>query len=58
MTFTIIGLIIGIMIFGAGVYYLVKEKEDRDSVKIYGTAVAVGAAISVWFVARIIMVGF
>lgn len=33
MIFGTIGFIIGIMILGAGVYYLIKEKNDRESKK-------------------------
>ena len=32
---TIIALIIGIMITGAGIYYLIKENGDPESKKIY-----------------------
>ena len=32
---------------GAGIYYLVKEKHDPESKKIYGIAAAVGAIIFV-----------
>ena len=30
MTIKIVGLIIGILILGAGVYYLAKEKADKE----------------------------
>lgn len=33
---TIVGLIIGILLFGAGVYYLQQNKNDAESRKIYG----------------------
>ena len=42
MAIKIVGLIIGILILGAGVYYLAKEKEDPESRKIYTTVSAVG----------------
>ena len=32
---SIIGLIIGALILAAGLYYLIKEKTDRQSRKIY-----------------------
>lgn len=35
MTITIIGIIIVAMILGAGIYYLAKEKTDREARKIY-----------------------
>ena len=47
MAIKIIGLIIGILILGAGVNYLVKEKTDKESKKIYTITSAVGALIAV-----------
>ncbi len=44
---TVIGLIIGILVFGAGVYYLTQNKNDAESRKIYGITAAVGAAVAV-----------
>ena len=43
----IIGLIIGVLIFGAGIYYLVKEKHDPESKKIYTIVSVIGAVITV-----------
>lgn len=34
MMYKIIGLLIGLLIFGAGIYYLIKEKNDPSSRKI------------------------
>ena len=52
MTIKIIGLIIGILVLGTGIYYLAKEKHDPESKKIYtvisivgGLAAAVCAAL-------------
>lgn len=50
MTFNIIGLIFGLIIFGAGIYYLLKEKEDKESQKIYKITTAVGAIIIVFII--------
>ena len=47
MIIKIIGTIIGALIMGAGIYYLMKEKDDKDSRKIYGTVSVVGAVIFV-----------
>lgn len=47
MLMKIIGTIIGAMLLGAGVYYLVKEKGDAESEKIYGTVSAVGGVLFV-----------
>lgn len=46
MAVKIIGLIIGILVFGAGIYYLVKEKHDPESKKIYGIITALGGAVA------------
>ena len=47
MAIKIVGLIIGILILGAGVYYLAKEKTDKESKKIYTITSVVGALIAV-----------
>jgi len=46
MAVKIIALVIGILILGAGVYYLVKEKQDPESKKIYTIVSAIGAAVA------------
>ena len=47
MIFNVAGLVIGLAILIAGVFYLIKEKNDKESVKIYGTISAVGGVIFV-----------
>lgn len=47
MAIKIVGLIIGILILGAGVYYLAKEKTDKESKKIYAITSVMGALITV-----------
>lgn len=42
MAIKIIGTIIGALVMGAGIYYLVKEKHDPESKKIYSVVTAVG----------------
>ena len=44
---TIVGLIIGVLLFGAGIYYLTQNKNDAESRKIYGITAAVGAVVAV-----------
>ena len=44
---TIVGLIIGILLFGAGLYYLSQNKNDAESRKIYGITAAVDAVAAV-----------
>ncbi len=46
MLIKIIGLIIGLLVLFAGIYYLVKEKDDRESKKIYSVISLVGALVS------------
>ncbi len=45
MAIKIIGLIIGILVLGAGIYYLVKEKHDPESKKIYTIVCIIGFII-------------
>jgi 4-hydroxybenzoate polyprenyltransferase len=47
MAIKIIGLIIGILVLVAGIYYLVKEKHDQESKKIYTVVSVIGAVIAV-----------
>lgn len=47
MAIKIIGLIIGILVLGAGIYYLAKEKNDPESKKIYTIVSAIGGVIAV-----------
>ena len=46
MTIKIIGLVIGLLVLGAGVYYCVKEKSDPESRKIYTIVAIVGALVA------------
>ena len=46
MAVNIIGLIIGILVLCAGIYYLVKEKHDPESKKIYTIVSVVGGVIA------------
>lgn len=46
MTIKIIGLIIGILVLGAGIYYLSKEKDDPESKKIYTVVSIIGGVIA------------
>ena len=47
MAVKIIGLIIGILVLGAGIYYLAKEKHDADSRKIYTAISVIGGILTV-----------
>ena len=45
MIVKIIGTIIGALVLIAGIYYLVTEKNDKESRKIYGAISCVGGVI-------------
>lgn len=57
MIFNIVGLVIGIMILGAGVYYLLREKDDPESKKIYSIAAGIGAVIVAAVIIKILVWG-
>lgn len=46
MTIKIIGLIIGILVLGVGLYYRAQEKHDPESEKIYTVVSLVGLAVT------------
>lgn len=56
MIVTIIGLLIGLLVLGAGIYYLVKEKEDPESKKIYTVVTVIGLVIAIVAAIRLIMI--
>ncbi len=55
MIFNVIGFVIGILILIAGIYYFVKEKNDKESRKIYGITTAAGAAVTVFVIVRFLL---
>ena len=55
MIISIIGMLIGALVAGAGIYYLVKEKRDKESVKIYGIISGVGGVIFVAMLSKLIL---
>lgn len=58
LIFPIAGLVAGISLIAGGTYYLIKEKDDKGSVKIYGTFIAIGAVITIALVIKILVAGF
>lgn len=46
MTVGIIGMIIGLLVAGAGAYYYSKEKSDKESARIYSAITAIGAVVA------------
>ncbi|MCD8357109.1 MAG: hypothetical protein LUE11_11160 [Clostridia bacterium] len=57
MIFNVIGLVIGIMVLGASVYYLAKEKDDAESKKIYSITTGVGVVIVLAVIIKILVAG-
>lgn len=55
MIFNIIGTIIGALIFGSGIFYLIKEKEDKESRKIYSITSGIGVVIILIMVVKMIL---
>ena len=43
----IIGILIGVLVLGTGIYYLHQEKHDSESRKIYTIVSVVGALLAV-----------
>ncbi len=43
---SIAALLIGALLIGAGAYYLVKEKQDHESRKVYLVTLLAGAALA------------
>ncbi len=54
MVISIIGMVIGIIVAIVGCVYLVKEKDDKDSRKIYGTISVIGLAVFVAMLVKLI----
>ena len=54
MLINVIAILIGALILVGGIYYLIKEKGDRGSRKIYGTATGIGAVLLIIFTIRLI----
>ena len=51
----ILGVIIGLMVTAAGVYYLTKEKSDKESVKIYSVISIAGLLVLIGSAAWLIL---
>ncbi len=55
MIISIIGMLIGALVAGVGIYYLIKEKRDKESVKIYGIISGVGGVIFIGMLVKLIL---
>ena len=47
MIFKLIVLVVGLLLLGAGIFFLAKEKHDPESRKIYSVVSAVGAVMTI-----------
>lgn len=54
---SIVALVIGVLIFCTGIYYLRKEKEDPESKKIYAIAALAGAVIAIGAAVKLLLAG-
>ena len=55
MIISIIGMLIGALVAGVGVYYLIKQKRDKESEKIYGIISGVGGVIFIGMLVKLIL---
>ena len=54
MIISVIGMLIGALVAGVSVYYLMKEKQDKESVKIYGIISGIGGVIFIAMLVKLI----
>lgn len=54
MIISIIGILIGVSVLGAGIYYLMKEKDDKESHKIYGIISGIGGVVFIGALLKLI----
>ena len=55
---TILGLIVGVFLTVAGIYYFVQNKDNRESKRVYSVITAIGLLILISMVVKIIVTGF
>lgn len=55
MILTVIGLLIGVMVLGIGLYYRIREKNDPESRKIYGIISGIGGILFVVMLVKLIV---
>lgn len=51
--FNIVAFLVGLLIFGGSIYYLIKENKDTESRKIYGCISLIGIIIVVIMLIKI-----
>lgn len=57
MIIEMIAVLIGVMIICASAYYLMKEKHDAESKKIYTVTLLIGAVIIIGALIKIFLMG-
>lgn len=57
MIVEIIAVLIGIMIACTGIYYLIKERHDTESKKIYTITTLIGTVITIGALIKIFVIG-
>lgn len=57
MILPVIAAIIGVLLCGAGLYYLAKEKDDPESRKIYLITAGVGAILVLGVLVKVFAIG-
>lgn len=57
MIVEMIAVFIGVMLVCAGAYYLVKEKHDAQSRKIYTITLVIGAVIAAGALIKMLLIG-
>lgn len=55
MVVSIIGMIIGGMVICCGLYYLIKEKNDKESRKIYSIISGIGGIVFISMLVKLIL---
>lgn len=54
MVISIIGMLIGIMVVVFGLYYLIKERDDSESRKIYSIISGIGGVVFIAMLVKLI----
>ncbi len=57
MIISIIGIMIGVSILGAGLYFLFKEKNDPESRKIYSIIAVAGGILLLAMILKLVFLG-
>ncbi len=55
MVVSIIGMVLGGIILAFGLFYLIKERKDKESLKIYGVISGIGGIIFIGMLVKLIL---